>query len=77
MPKSVEDVRFIMDGGRLRDEVSPMSFGVRRLGSVGGEEGESAPSSEGVVRPEKLISKGRRGVGRRRGGPSSDILVEL
>lgn len=77
IPKSVDVVRFIMDGGRLRDDpfAEANSFGVSRLGSVGwlGEAGAS-PSSERVVRPEKLISNGRRGVGRRRGGPSLDIV---
>lgn len=77
MPKRVEDVRFIMEGGRLREELvaEAISLAVRRLESVRGEVGESPPSSDGVVRPEKLISKGRRGVGRRSGGPSSDIAV--
>jgi hypothetical protein len=75
MPKSVEEVRFIIDGGRLSDVLEPISLGVSRFGSVAGI-GES-PSSEGVVRPEKLISKGRRGVGRSSGGPSSDILKRV
>lgn len=72
MPKRVEEVRFIIDGGLLKDVLEPISLGVSKFGSVAGI-GES-PSSEGVVRPEKLISKGRRGVGRRSGGPSSGIL---
>lgn len=77
MLKSVEDVRFIMDGGWLRDEVFFMLFGVRRLGLVGGEEGELVFLLEGVVRLEKLILKGCWGVGCRRGGLLLDILVEL
>lgn len=82
MPKRVDEVRFIMDGGRLIDvELEPIpagiSLGVRRFGSREGLGDGRSSSSDGLLRPENLMSKGRRGVGRRRGGLSSDIFAAI
>lgn len=79
MPKRVDEVRLRIDRVRLKDGVSAppsrpgMTLGSRRFGleysgvGLGGEES----SGEGLMR---FRSKGRRGTGRSRGGPSVDML---
>jgi hypothetical protein len=76
MPKSVEDVRFINDCGLLKLEFAGSGVGCKKRAmlascagaGVGGD--EFSLGGVGVVR---LRSKGLRGTGRIRGGPSSDI----
>jgi hypothetical protein len=77
MPKSVEDVKFINDCGLLKVEFPGSGVGCRKRAmlascagaGVGGD--EFSLGGVGVVR---LRSKGLRGTGRMRGGPSSAIV---
>jgi hypothetical protein len=73
MPNSVDDVRLRIDLVRLKLGVSTpeFGFGSRRFGLDSGVGGDGVSGGVALVR---LRSKGRLGVGRKRGGPSEAIL---
>ena len=74
MPKSVEEVRFMMDCERLK--VPPSERGGFKnwaLRSGVGLVGFEFASDSGGVGLERLTPNGRRGIGRMRGGPSCAI----
>ena len=78
MPYNVDDVRFIKDWGRLREDdllpelASSLSRAALRWCGLD-RASRAGVSSSGGVALVKLKLKGRRGIGRTSCGPSSDI----
>src|SRR6478735_7913917 len=78
MPKSVDEVKFINDCGLLKPALTGSGVGCRKRAMVGSRAGGAGVGGDefslGGVGVVKLRSKGLRGTGRIRGGPSSAIL---
>lgn len=67
MPARVDEVRFIKEEGRVRDTSSDEASGNLEME----ESGVGLPGDSSSVESKVLRSNGRRGIGRKRGGPSS------
>jgi hypothetical protein len=78
MPNSVDEVKFINDCGLLKPALTGSGVACRKRAMVGSRAGGAGDGGDefslGGVGVVKLRSKGLRGTGRIRGGPSSAIV---